>query len=76
MQRQGGYPHDEGIAGATTTDKRARSRIECDTQGDHYNGDRDDPWRLGPWGIGDVVTAIEAVAGRTVDGFDSRSVSG
>lgn len=27
------------------------------------------PGGLGPWGIGDVVTAIEAVAGRTVDGL-------
>jgi hypothetical protein len=27
------------------------------------------PGGLGPWGIGDVVTAIEAVAGRTLDGL-------
>src|SRR5690349_19200500 len=27
------------------------------------------PGGLGPWSIGDVVTAIEAVAGRTVDGL-------
>ncbi len=27
------------------------------------------PGGLGPWGIGDIVTAIEAVAGRTVDGL-------
>jgi hypothetical protein len=27
------------------------------------------PGGFGPWGIGDVVTAIEAVAGRTVDGL-------
>jgi hypothetical protein len=27
------------------------------------------PGGLGPWGIGDVVTAIEAIAGRTVDGL-------
>jgi hypothetical protein len=27
------------------------------------------PGGLGPWGIGDVVTAIEALAGRTVDGL-------
>jgi hypothetical protein len=27
------------------------------------------PGGLGPWGVGDVVTAIEAVAGRTLDGL-------
>lgn len=27
------------------------------------------PGGLGPWGIGDIVTAIEAVAGRTLDGL-------
>jgi hypothetical protein len=27
------------------------------------------PGGFGPWGIGDVVTAIEAIAGRTVDGL-------
>jgi hypothetical protein len=27
------------------------------------------PGGLGPWGIGDVVTAIEALAGRTIDGL-------
>jgi len=27
------------------------------------------PGGLGPWGVGDLVTAIEAVAGRTLDGL-------
>ena len=27
------------------------------------------PGGLGPWGVGDVVTAIEGVAGRTLDGL-------
>ena len=27
------------------------------------------PGGLGPWGVGDVVTALEAVAGRTLDGL-------
>lgn len=27
------------------------------------------PGGLGPWGVGDIVTAIEAVAGRTLDGL-------
>jgi hypothetical protein len=27
------------------------------------------PGGLGPWGVGDVVTAIEAAAGRTLDGL-------
>jgi hypothetical protein len=27
------------------------------------------PGGLGPWGIGDIVTAIEAFAGRTLDGL-------
>ncbi len=27
------------------------------------------PGGLGPWGVGDVVTAIEALAGRTLDGL-------
>lgn len=27
------------------------------------------PGGIGPWGVGDVVTAIEAVAGRTLDGL-------
>lgn len=27
------------------------------------------PGGIGPWGVGDIVTAIEAVAGRTLDGL-------
>lgn len=27
------------------------------------------PGGLGPWGVGDVVTAVEAVFGRTIDGL-------
>jgi hypothetical protein len=27
------------------------------------------PGGLGPWGVGDVITALEAVAGRTLDGL-------
>ena len=27
------------------------------------------PGGIGPWGIGDIVTAIEAVGGRTLDGL-------
>jgi hypothetical protein len=27
------------------------------------------PGGFGPWGVGDVVTAIEGVAGRTLDGL-------
>lgn len=27
------------------------------------------PGGLGPWGIGDIATAIEALAGRTLDGL-------
>lgn len=27
------------------------------------------PGGIGPWGVGDIVTAIEAVAGRTIDGL-------
>lgn len=27
------------------------------------------PGGIGPWGVGDVVTAIEGVAGRTLDGL-------
>lgn len=27
------------------------------------------PGGLGPWGVGDLITALEAVAGRTLDGL-------
>ena len=27
------------------------------------------PGGIGPWGVGDIVTAIEALAGRTIDGL-------
>lgn len=27
------------------------------------------PGGIGPWGVGDIVTAIEALAGRTLDGL-------
>lgn len=27
------------------------------------------PGGIGPWGVGDIVTAIEAVSGRTLDGL-------
>jgi hypothetical protein len=27
------------------------------------------PGGIGPWGVGDVVTAIEGIAGRTLDGL-------
>ena len=27
------------------------------------------PGGLGPWGVGDIITALEALAGRTLDGL-------
>jgi hypothetical protein len=27
------------------------------------------PGGLGPWGVGDLITALEAIAGRTLDGL-------